>query len=71
MALENCASESLFLFFRKEEGRSQSVFFYIADEAGGKVTLFPDQSGGSEHSPFAGGHSEDFGEWELHAKYPV
>ncbi|CAM6105574.1 unnamed protein product [Calypogeia fissa] len=52
-----------------EEGRTQSVFFYIADEAGGIINLFPDTDNSVEDKPFAGGHADEIGSWELHTKY--
>lgn len=44
-----------------------SLFFYVADEAGAALKIFPDLDNGK----FAGGTSQEIGGWELHVKGQV
>lgn len=44
-----------------------SLFFYVADEAGAALKIFP----GLDNGKFAGGTSLEIGGWELHVKGQV
>lgn len=44
-----------------------SLFFYVADEAGKALKIYPDMPDGR----FAGGIAEEIGGWELHIKGQV
>ncbi|CAM6126690.1 unnamed protein product [Calypogeia fissa] len=48
---------------------TQSILFYVAEEAGTVVNLSSDPSATPEDAPFASGHNDVIGDWQLHAKY--